>query len=331
MRIKSIETKLAAGAMSVLLAMGMMGCGSANSTAKAPSGETLSANAITIEDDAVPLAASASGQKSTLMSKFPVIDYPRTGTGRGPGANYRKGIDYNNFFVTRRHTLGESNWWELTTWTASNGVVLKALPADQGYPYGVIPIMDGCGIDNKPASDYLLAVGECMGWADYWGNGTDLRQKMTEVPAVQIPAASVNRTSIDVNDPALLSFKGSYEAIMNSAGGIDGDFFVEPNLVMHRDISGATVWKVQYDPGMGAWRVDIFPSFEFKFQYAWDGIKNILKYVDPDGEALYNVIFEDYYVGSESIPEFDSWWPVANSQIYQPDYSNMNYCEYFIN
>ena len=112
---------------------------------------------------------------------FQDLLYDKKGTGRGPGANFRKGHDYENHEVAGGKVLGELNWWELTTWTASNGVVLKILPADQGFPNGA-PIIDGCGLDNVPGSDFLLAVAECLGTGEYWGEGTDMSYQMTVVP-----------------------------------------------------------------------------------------------------------------------------------------------------
>ena len=280
------------------------------------------------EQPEVAGATKASGKNSSLMSMFPVINYDKKGTGRGPGANFRKGHDYENHEVAGGKVLGELNWWELTTWTASNGVVLKVLPADQGFPNGA-SIIDGCGLDNVPGSDFLLAVAECLGTGEHWGEGTDMSYQMTVVPVSQIPAASAKRTSIDVNDATLLGYKANYESIMNSAGGIDGDFLITSNSVAHRSIGGGDVWVISYDSGMGAWKVRINASSPY--QYTWDGIKNILKYVNPDGEALYNAIYDDFYVASYDNPieAYDSWWPCGNSQIYSTG-DTPGYCEYFI-
>lgn len=267
-------------------------------------------------------------KNSSLMSKFPVIDYPANGTGRGPGANFRKGHDYENHEVAGGKVLGELNWWELTTWTASNGVVLKVLPADQGFPNGA-PIIDGCGLDNVPGSDFLLAVAECLGTGGYWGEGTDMSYQMTVVPVSQIPAASAKRTSIDVNDATLLGYKANYESIMNNDGAINGDLLITSNSVAHRALDGGDIWVISYDSGMGAWKVRINSSSAY--QYTWDGIKNILKYVNPDGEALYNLIYEDFYTGRlDVIPNFDEWYPYGSNYIYVPDNTNMGYAMYYI-
>lgn len=280
------------------------------------------------EQPEVAGATKASGKNSSLMSMFPVINYDKKGTGRGPGANFRKGHDYENHEVAGGKVLGELNWWELTTWTASNGVVLKVLPADQGFPNGA-PIIDGCGLDNVPGSDFLLAVAECLGTNDTWSDGNDMSYHMTVVPVSQIPAASAKRTSIDVNDATLLGYKANYESIMNSPGGIEGDFLITSNKVTHRNLAGVEVWAISYDSGMGAWEVRINASSPY--QYVWDGIKNILKYVNPDGEALYNLIYEDFYTGRlDVIPNFDEWYPYGSNYIYVPDNTNMGYAMYYI-
>ncbi len=61
------------------------------------------------------------------MIVFQDLLYDKKGTGRGPGANFRKGHDYENHEVAGGKVLGELNWWELTTWTASNSVTHRAV------------------------------------------------------------------------------------------------------------------------------------------------------------------------------------------------------------
>ncbi|MCR4758508.1 MAG: hypothetical protein K5792_11965, partial [Butyrivibrio sp.] len=152
--------------------------------------------------------------------------------------------------------------------------------------------------------------------------------KMTVVPVSKITAASAKRTSIDVNDATLLGYKANYEAIMNNDGAINGDFIITSNSVTHRAVNGGDIWVIFYDSGMGAWKVRINSSSPY--QYTWDGIKNILKYVNPDGEALYNVIYEDFYTGREDVmPTYDDWYSYGNSNIMIVD-TPQGYVEYCI-
>ena len=71
--------------------------------------DAASTGATTVKTAASSGSAKTSGQNSSLMAKFPVIDYPANGTGRGPGANFRKGHDYENHEVAGGKVLGELN------------------------------------------------------------------------------------------------------------------------------------------------------------------------------------------------------------------------------
>ncbi|MCR4798040.1 MAG: hypothetical protein K5853_06270 [Lachnospiraceae bacterium] len=263
---------------------------------------------------AICLMMSFSGEVNaqTLMSMFPVIDYASTGTGKGPGANFIKGVDYENIGMSSRHSLGDINWWELTTWTADNGVVLKVVPADSGYPYGVVPVVDGCGLDLIPGSPFMIAVSECRGDAEIWGKKKNdlkfLKKVQTQVPKSQIRAASKKKKSIDVNNAALIAYKEDYESIMNSTGVIEGDLLIYDDVVMHRDIGGANYWLIKYDKKKKAWMLQI--NVAFGYMYEWDGIRNMLKYISPDGEALYDTVYDDFYLASRDNPieEYDKWF-----------------------
>lgn len=39
----------------------------------------------------------------------------------------------------------------------------------------------------------------------------------------------------------------------------------------------------------------------------------------PDGQLLYDVIYTDFFEGSDYIEDYDMWCPVGGSEIYQPD------------
>ena len=45
------------------------------------------------------------------------------------------------------------------------------------------------------------------------------------------------------------------------------------------------------------------------------------------GDALYDMIYTDFYTGSDVIRDWDSWWPVGGSQICQPGDTGWSYVQ----
>ena len=81
------------------------------------------------------------------------------------------------------------------------------------------------------------------------------------------------------------------------------------------------LWELEYNGS--EWVVTIRANLS---ELQWDGLHNSLRLVSPDGDAVYNAVYEDFYSGATWIETFDAWYQIPNSssEIYVPDYSNPN-------
>lgn len=239
--------------------------------------------------------------------------------GRGPGRIIVKGFDYNNF-------NGDLAAWQGEYWTASNGVEIKILRVE-GRDTGMIPVLDGVDKDNEPNSPFQMAAAEVLG-QDSDGYYADLN--------VTIPLASYKRSEIDINDADLVAYRDAYDYKLYANKGMAdlytpykyGDpinlrFAVASDGIGEYDSVGAKFWEIYRVDDY--WKVKINANLA---EFRWDGIHQALRYLSPDGDALYNVIYEDFYVGSPVILEYEDWFAVGNSQIYQEDTENMGYVIY---
>ncbi len=93
-------------------------------------------------------------------------------------------------------------------------------------------------------------------------------------------------------------------------------FFVAGNMIAAVRMQGPA-WTIFRREDLDYWWVTISADLE---AYEWDGLHQALRYLFPDGDALYRVIYEDFYFGSPVILEYEEWFAVGNSQIYQREY-----------
>ncbi len=229
--------------------------------------------------------------------------------GRGPGRIIVKGFDYSNV-----SGLGE---WKGAYWTASNGVEIKVIEV-AGRATGVIPVLDGKGKDNEPNSPFDVAVAEAL--------EKDINNYKADLN-VTIPLAPYKRTEIDINDKDLVAYRDAYDYKLWKNDGMAkyyepykyGDpinmrYAVASDGIGEFDGLGAIFWRITRENDY--WKVRINANLA---EFRWDGIHQALRYLSPDGDALYQVIYEDCYFGSPTILEYDEWFAVGNSQIYQTD------------
>lgn len=81
-------------------------------------------------------------------------------------------------------------------------------------------------------------------------------------------------------------------------------------------------WTLQYNGS--EWVLTIINNLS---ELQWDGIHNSLRLISPDGDAVCNAIYEQYYYGTDGI--VDCWYtiPNASSEIYVPS-SNAQVLDY---
>lgn len=256
-----------------------------------------------------------------LMSIFPIVkNY--VGTGYGVGANFRDDFDYTNYMIDDRHSLNDVNWWELTTYTASNGVVIKILPVEQGSPF---PILDGVGADTEPNSPYNNAIDEIL--------GREI-ERASDYVSFDIPITSYKKGYIDIEnvDKNLYNYKKEYDLIYRTQAGRDTSLttYYSFNMEIYRnsiqviDVGGGSLWTFDYNGDYWQFRLNANVN-----ELQWQAIRNVLRFLTPDAEQLYKVIREDWYYGSDVIKEYNEWFAVGNSYIYQVDTTNLGYGLYY--
>lgn len=237
--------------------------------------------------------------------------------GRGPGRIIVKGFNYDSY------------GWRGEYWTASNGVEIKIASVD-GKETGMIPVPDGVDKDNEPTSPFQVALAECLG-EDNSKDQVDLN--------VTIPLTSYKRTEIDINDADLVAYRDAYDYKLWTNHGmaayytpyeygvtpyINLRFAVASDGIGEYDSVGAIFWEIYRVDDY--WKVKINANLA---EFRWDGVHQVLRYLSPDGDALYQLIYEDFYTGRlDVIADYDGWYSYENSQIYQEDTENMGYVIY---
>lgn len=76
------------------------------------------------------------------------------------------------------------------------------------------------------------------------------------------------------------------------------------------------LWEIFYDASRGDWAFKIKGSYT---ELGWNAVKNSLRMVTPDADAIYNTIYQDFYYGGTGIEcekyKESNWIIVGNSQI----------------
>lgn len=281
-----------------------------------PDKETDNTEKVTPEPTKEPLVENTETTKPSSWGTHQ--EYNGDPEGRGPGRIIVKGFNYNDF--------QGGLTWEGEYWTASNGVELKVVLVE-GRATGMIPVPDGKGKDNEPTSPFQIAIAECL--------GEDLNKYAANLN-VTIPLTSYKRTEIDINDADLVAYRDAYDFKLYSNSGMAayytpyeyGDpinlrFAVASDGISEFDQVGGIFWSVISMGDYWEVKINAMPA-----EFRWDGIHQVLRYLSPDGDALYEVIYEDCYVGSPVILEYEEWFAVGNSQIYQEDTENLGYMIY---
>ncbi|MBQ9590395.1 MAG: hypothetical protein IJR29_09450 [Butyrivibrio sp.] len=378
--LKNKGTKLVASAVTILLTIGMIGCGNVESSQEVNLDSTItevteasvgnttieeetekaseaiseatveastdasseevveavaetSASKETTETITVEAVANASTNTETVKTStsgtltgetgpngWPIIEYNGSADGKGPGLAWVKGYDY----LANENIMG-GTYDGVVAFTASNGVTIKAVlyhspDGQEGY----VPIRgDAKGKDLEPNSPWMVAVKEAQ--ATSWA-AEDLSANVNAT----LPNTSYKRNSIDPNDASVVAYKQAYDYKRatvrggtyyqpNASNVINDSIFFFTDGVGEYDSKGNPLWEFRNNGSY--WSLVIYQN---PAEYQWSGIKEVLEYLSPDGAALYNVIYTDCYTGSEVIQEWDAWWPVGGSQIYQPNPDAVN-------
>lgn len=251
---------------------------------------------------------------------WPVIS-GYVGTGEGPGAAWRADFNYRDNTDAANHADANdpnSNQWDwVTIVTASNGVKVKCFEMTNGY----LIINDGAGKDLEPNSKWMAALREIQAGGDtetinYWNSSS----------GATLPTTSFKRTSIDTGDASIVAFKQAFEAYAKQITA-DAQLVTNANGFQFIDANYNTFWSITYDGDKWNVRLNTNPATR-----SWEAMKEIMHYVTPDGNAIYDAIYDDWYVGSYENPieDFDNWYSIGGSQVYCVNTNGAGYGLYYI-
>lgn len=276
---------------------------------------------VSTEPTVVPTTAPAT-TTTTSNSWGTPQEYHGDPEGKGPGRIIVKGFDYNDFF--------DGYSWKGEYWTASNGVEIKIVSVtDYTGGTGRVPVPDGKGKDNEPNSPYQIAMAEAAG---------DNVNKFNADLNVTLPLATYKRAEIDINDANIVAYRNAYDYKLYSING-QSDLYkpyqygdpVNQRLAMASDgvaefdKVGGKFWHIRRVNDY--WEVRINGNLA---EFRWDGIHQVLRYLSPDGDSLYQLIYEDFYTGRQDImPEYDEWYSYQNSQVMIHDTEQGGYVIYY--
>ena len=274
----------------------------------------------------VSTATSGTLTGETGPNGWPIIEYNGSADGKGPGLAWVKGVDY----LAKNPSLNGS-YDGVVAFTASNGVTIKAVlyhSPDGQEAY--VPITgDAFGKDLEPNSPWAVAVKEAQ---EPFAGKEDLSANVNAT----LPNTSYKRNSIDPNDASVVAYKQAYDYKRatvrggtyyqpNASNVINDSIFFFTDGVGEYDSKGNPLWEFRNTGSY--WSLVIYQN---PAEYQWSGIKEVLEYLSPDGAALYASIYDDWYYASYDNPieDFNNWYTVGGSQIYNEDTQGAGYGVY---
>lgn len=248
-------------------------------------------------NSSVSVSTSSNSNNSSLPYIVNGIDI-RSGDVDGDGDNDNNG----------------NTWYEMQTWTASNGVTLRI--ADQYYVNpGPLAAYDSIFLDGTEsgAPDSPQALAE----AEYLGRTSLVTISPDNLP--QVNTVSTKQTSINVNDPSLLAYKAAFDPLWKKQNkGSMSELSISSNSIGLLDATSGFyyLWDITYDASRGDWAFKVLGSYT---KLGWDAVKNAIRMITPDANSVYSLIYQDFYEGGagldcEKYSESD-WITVGSTQL----------------
>jgi len=277
--------------------------------------EATVAEADVTESVQVSTATSGTLTGETGPNGWPIIEYNGSADGKGPGLAWVKGVDY-----LAKESIMNGTYDGVVAFTASNGVTIKAVlyHSPDGQPLYEPISCDARGKDLEPNSPWSVAVKEAR--EPYLG-----KEDLSANVNATLPNTSYKRNSIDPNDSSVVEYKKAYDYKRATLNGgqyygskfdtINDSIFFFTDGVGEYDKKGNPLWEFRNNGSY--WSLVIYQN---PAEYQWSGIKEVLEYLSPDGAALYQLFYEDYYYGrTDVIPTFDDWYSYGSSQVLVPE------------
>lgn len=216
-------------------------------------------------------------------------------------------------------------WTTGTTWKASNGVELKINDAhaeavkagDLGSTAAIW--YEDPDRDPTPNSPYMNALAEFIyGTDEAYLNGKDrVNPEVVDISKLpDIPLASSKQTSVVETDESR-AYEEAYDIMYGFQ--VTGEWKANPSALLQFGFDGGKgigltdmgmgyIWTLEHNGS--EWVVTINRTLS---ELQWDGLHNSLRLVSPDGDAVYNAVYEQFYYGADWIIDYDGWYTIPNS------------------
>lgn len=161
------------------------------------------------------------------------------------------------------------------------------------------------------------------GNADKWAMSAD------ELPLVDTPATK--QTSAPETE-SWNNFKSQFDYLWRiQTEGSYGDNYIARihNYgsgigLLGPGLSSGYVWTLDYIGD--SWRLTIKVN---PHELSWCAIRNSLRNVSPDGGALYNEFYKQFYEDNPTFPEYDMWVNIGGSQAMAADATVSDYVYFY--
>lgn len=214
-------------------------------------------------------------------------------------------------------------WTEKKTWMASNGVVLRIKDEYSNWDfennmaaraiYGASEVIIFDGQDLRPGSPFMDAVTEFQyGTGAHEGGAEKMKISPADLPLVATPATK--QTSAPKTD----SWNAYVEAFnplwklqatgnANAIGGNLSNYGTGIGLLGGN--TSTYLWNLDWIGD--CWKLTIRTN---PTELQWNSIRNSLRNVSPDGDALYYAFYDEAYGSKAVFSSYDTWVNIGGSQ-----------------
>ena len=207
-----------------------------------------------------------------------------------------------------------NTWYDGQTWTASNNVTIRiadGYDVNASFPHWDSVFVDGTE-NIEPGSDFMNAFNEYIGYLELNNIST------ANLPQISTPASK--QTTINKSDGSFVAYKAAFDPLWQNQNGsslaqlqaLDANHDGTFDGLGLLDALGSLgyIWTMQYDAGNGYWKLTIKGNYT---ELIWNSIHNSIRMITPDGDAVYNAIYEDCY--NYYFESTDTFYPVGNTEV----------------
>lgn len=209
-----------------------------------------------------------------------------------------------------------NTWYDGQTWTASNGVTIRIADGynvDASFPHWDSVFVDGTE-NIEPGSDFMNAFNEYIGYLELNNIST------ANLPQISTPASK--QTTINKGDGSFIAYKAAFDPLWQTQNGsklaqlqaLDANHDGTFDGLGLLDALGSLgyIWTMQYDAGNGYWKLEVKGNYT---ELVWNSIHNSIRMITPDGDAVYNAIYEACYYDTQISNNPNTWYSYGGTSV----------------